>query len=313
MTVNWKIYSPYLDIKQIISVLSYHNKSLPVKNKNQSSDQLQEVFSKSKANLDLLVDKLSYKKMTGSQFKVNIVLTNSGLYVKKGSMQGSAGSSIYFDAQMVPKNELLLFKSNVNLRDGEISRFLASFNNFGVKSFSSNSIKGKLSLQASLAGTLNSERDLILNSIAGNVKFDVKNGTLKDFEPIQKIGKIAFQNRDVSNITFSDLYSNATIKGDKINIKELKVTSNVLNFDVNGVYSLSNTGTNLAVKIPLRNPKDDYLDSNMMQREALRYKGIVINLSVVDGKDGETKIILGNRLKKESKEAAREEKKRRKK
>jgi uncharacterized protein involved in outer membrane biogenesis len=311
MMVNWKIYSPYLDIKQIISVLSYHNKSLPVKNKNQSSDQLQEVFSKSKANLDLLVDKLSYKKMTGSQFKVNIMLTNGGLYVKKGSMQGSGGSFISFDAQLVPKKELLLFKSNVSLRDGEISRFLASFNNFGVKSFSSNSIKGKLSLQASLAGTLNSERDLILNSIAGNVKFDVKNGTLKDFEPIQKIGKIAFQNRDVSNITFSDLYSNATIKGDKINIKELKVTSNVLNFDVNGVYSLSNTGTNLAVKLPLRNPKDDYLDSNTMQREALRYKGIVLNLRVVDGEDGKTKIKLGKASEQESEEVPKERKKRR--
>lgn len=311
MTVNWKIYSPYLDIKQIISVLSYHNKSLPVKNKNQSSDQLQEVFSKSKANLDLLVDKLSYKKMTGSQFKVNIMLTNGGLYVKKGSMQGSGGSFISFDAQLVPKNELLLFKSNVNLRDGEISKFLASFDNFGVKSFASNSIKGRLSLQASLAGTLNSERDLILNSIAGNVKFNVENGTLKDFEPIQKIGKIAFPNRDVSNIAFSDLYSKATIKGDEINIKELKVTSNVLNFDVNGVYSLSNTGTNLAVKIPLRNPKDDYLDSNMMQREALRYKGIVLNLRVVDGEDGKTKIKLGKASEQESKEVPKERKKRR--
>ena len=310
MTVNWKIYSPYLDIKQIIGTLSYHDKSVSVKNKNQSSDQMQEVFSKAKANVDLLVDKLSYKKMMGSQFKVNIMLTNGGLYVKKGSMQGSGGSFISFDAQLVPKNELLLFKSNVNLRDGEISKFLASFDNFGVKSFAPNSIKGKLSLQASLAGTLNSERDLIERSVVGNVKFDVKNGTLKDFEPIQKIGKLAFPNRNVSAITFSDLYANAAMNGDEITVEELKVTSNVLNFDVNGVYSLSNTGTNLAVKIPLRNPEDDYLDSNMKQREALRYKGIVLNLRVVDGEDGKTKIKLGKASDEES-EVPREIKKRR--
>lgn len=81
MIVNWKIYSPYLDIKQIIGTLSHQDKSGFEKKKNQSSDQLQEVFSKSKANVDLLVDKLSYKKMMGSRFKVNISLTNSGLYV----------------------------------------------------------------------------------------------------------------------------------------------------------------------------------------------------------------------------------------
>jgi len=295
MTVNWKIYSPYLDIKQIIGVLSYHDKSAPAKTetKTQSSEQFQEVFNKSKVNLDLRVDKLSYRKMMGSQFQLNIIIANGGLYVKKGSMQGSTGSSIYFDAQMVPKNGLVLFKTNINLKDGEISRFLSSFNNFGVKSFRPNSIKGKLSLMTSLAGTLNSERELIKSSIRGDLKFAVKNGTLKDFEPIKKIGKTAFPNRDVSNIAFSDLYAITTINGDKITVKELKVTSNVLNIDVNGVYSLSNQGTNLGVRIPLRNPKDDYKIANLKEREAQRYKGIVVNLLIVDGKNGQTKIKLG--------------------
>ena len=309
MTVNWKIHSPYLDIKQIISVLSYHDKSTPVKTKNQSSGKLQEVFSKSKVNLDLRVDKLSYKKMMGSQFKITILMNNGGLYVKNGSMQGSTGSSIYFDAQLVPKNGLVHFKTNINLKDGEISRFLSSFNNFGVKSFSPNNIKGKLSLKTALAGTLDSERELIKSSIRGDLRFDVKNGTLKDFEPIKKIGKTAFPNRDVSNIAFSDLYAIATINGSKINVKELKVTSNVLNIDVNGTYSLSHEGTNLAVKIPLRNPKDDYKIANLNEREAQRYKGIVLNLLVVDGKNGETKIKLG----KPSEEAPKEKQKRKKK
>lgn len=311
MIVNWKIYSPYLDIKQIIGVLSYHDKSVPqiTETKTQSSGQLQEVFSKSKVNLDLRVDKLSYKKMMGSQFNVNMAMNNGGLYVKNGSMQGSTGSSIYFDAQLVPQNGLVFFKSNINLKEGEISRFLASFDNFGIKSFSPNSIKGKLSLTTSLAGTLNPERDLIKSSIRGDVKFNVKNGTLTNFEPIQKIGKVAFSNRDVSHITFSDLYAITTINGNKINVKELKVTSNVLNIDVKGTYSLSHEGTNLAVKIPLRNPKDDYKITNQKERDELRYKGIVLNLLVVDGKNGETKIKLG----KPSEEAPKEKQKRKKK
>lgn len=138
-------------------------------------------------------------------------------------MKGPAGSSIYFDAQLVPKNGLLLFKSNVNLKDGEISRFLASFNNFGVKSFAPKSIKGKLSLKASLSGILNSERDLIERSVVGKVRFEVKNETLKDFEPIQKNRKNSISQQNISAITFSDLYANAAIKGDKINVDELKV------------------------------------------------------------------------------------------
>lgn len=315
MNVNWKIYSPYLDIKQIIGVLSYHDKSIPVKadTNNQSSGQLQEVFSKSQVSLDLRVDKMAFKKMIANKFMVNIMLANGGLYVKNGSMQGNNnGSSIYFDAQLVPKNELMLFKSNVKLNDGNISIFLTSFNNFGIKSFKPNEIKGRLSLKTSLAGTLNAERDLVANSITGDINFHVKDGALINFAPMIKIGKIAFPNRDVKNITFSDLAGNATIKGSLINVKELKVSSNVLNIDANGVYSLSNNGTNLAVKIPLRNPKDDYKIANTKERDAVRYKGIVVNLLVVDGENGQTKIKLG-KPKEEPKEVSKEEKKRKRK
>lgn len=243
--------------------------------------------------------------MMGSQFKINVMMNNGGLYVKNGSMQGSTGSSIHFDAQLVPKNEMVLFKTNINLKEGEISRFLSSFNNFGVTSFSPNSIKGKLSLATSLAGTLDSNRDLIKRSVVGDFKFHVKNGTLTNFEPIQKIGKTVFPNRDVSHITFSDLYGVTTIKGDKINVKEFKITSNVLNMDASGVYSLSKNGTNLGVRIPLRNPEDDYKIANLNERETQRYKGIVVNLLVFDGEDGKTKIKLG----KASEEATKENRK----
>jgi len=309
MIVNWKIYSPYLDIKQIISVLSYQDKSVPLKSKSKNkSSGLQEVFSKSKVSLDLEVDKLSYKKMTGNRLTVNIMMTNGGLYVNNGSMQGNNGNSIYFDAQLVPKNELMLFKSNIKLNEGNISNFLASFDNFGIKSFNPNSIKGKLSLTTSLGGTLNSERDLIKNSIEGDLRFNIKNGTLKDFEPIKKIGKVAFPNRDVSNIAFSDLYAITTINWPKIYVKEFKVSSNVLNLDANGVYSLSNKGTDLAVQIPLRNPKDDDKITDQRARDVVRNKGIVVNLVVVDGEDGKTKIKLGKVYKVEPKKDSKKNK-----
>lgn len=297
MNVNWKVYSPYLDIKQLIAVLSYHDKSTPVKTKASakkgSSDQLQEVFRKSKVFLDFKVDRMVFNRLTGNNFKVNIALANGGLYVKDGSMQGNASGAISFDAQLVPKNDLMLFKTNIDIKEGTISNFLASFNNFGIKSFKPNDIKGKLSLTTSLSGALNANRDLIQKSLAGNFNFQIKNGALINFEPIQKIGKVAFRNRDVSNITFSTINGITTINGDKINVKEFKVTSNVLNLDVNGVYSLSNKGTNLGVRIPLRNPKDDYKITDPKKREEQRYKGIVVNLNVVDGENGKTKIKLG--------------------
>jgi uncharacterized protein involved in outer membrane biogenesis len=308
MIVNWKIYSPYLDVKQIVGVLSYNYDATPSKQNNQSSDQLQEVLRRSQVSLDFKIDKLTYKKMIAKNFKANIIMAKKGLYVNNVSIQGSTGSSMFIDANVIPRGKSLAFKTNVKINKGNISRFLASFNNFGIKSFTPNDVKGNLSLTTSLSGTLNEERELVPNSITGKVVFRIKDGALSNFAPIIKIGKIAFPNRDLANVTFSDLAGKATINGSLIHVKDLKVTSNVLNIDANGMYSLSNNGTNLAVKIPLRNPKDDYKISDVNERNALRYKGIVANLMVVDGDNGQTKIKLGK-----PKEEPKEEIKRKKK
>lgn len=313
MIVNWKIYSPYLDVKQIVNVLSYHDKSTPTKRKtqshSQSSDQFQNVFSKSQVNLDLAVDKMAFNKMLANNFKINIKMINGGLYVKNGLIQGRNGSSLRFDAQLIPKNGLMHFKSNLKLNEGNISNFLASFNNFGIKSFGPNNIKGKLSLSASLLGVLNANNELNKKSIIGNVNFQVKDGALINFQPIQKIGKIVFSNRDVSHIAFSDLYGITTIKGEQIKVNELKITSNVLNIDVKGDYSLSHSGTNLGVRIPLRNPKEDYKITDPKARETARYKGIVVSVLVVDSKNGETKIKLGKIAEETPKETQKAKKK----
>ena len=296
MVVNWEIYSPYLDIKQFIRLLTYHDKAIAVKKKvkKKSSIAFDEVLDKSQVNLNLKVDKMAFNTMVGNNFKVNVKAGKKGVFVNNGSVRSLQGGVMNFDGQLVPTaNNFLLFKVNLNLKNGDISNFLAAFNNFRVKSFGPNDIDGKLCLTTSLGGTLDAERELVENSVNGNLKFDIKNGIFKNFKPLIKIGKIAFPNRDMNRITFSDLYAITTVNKGNVYVDELKVTSNVLNFDVKGIYSLSNFGTDLGVRIPLRNPEEDYKIADLKEREAKRYKGIVVNLHVVDDKKGGTKVKLG--------------------
>jgi hypothetical protein len=60
-----------------------------------------------------------------------------------------------------------------------------------------------------------------------------------------------------------------------------------------GIYSFKR-GTNLGMKIPLRDPKNDLQIKDKAKRDEQRYKGVVLNLMVVDGKDGKIKIKMGN-------------------
>jgi hypothetical protein len=59
--------------------------------------------------------------------------------------------------------------------------------------------------------------------------------------------------------------------------------------DVAGVYSLSK-GTNIALDIPLRNPKNDTTIVDQNERNKKRMKGIVLHILATDGDDGKIKI-----------------------
>ena len=77
----------------------------------------------------------------------------------------------------------------------------------------------------------------------------------------------------------------------------MEIRSSVLNIFLSGVYSFGK-GTDIGLKIPLRNPRKDELITDMDQKSARSLKGIVLNLHATDGDDGQVKIRLGKKTNK---------------
>ncbi|MDD2675501.1 MAG: AsmA-like C-terminal region-containing protein [Flavobacterium sp.] len=289
MVVNWDIYAPFLDVKQFVGVFTSTSKKAPKtkSKKDDFSDELYSVIEMSQMALHVKADKMVYSKLEATNAKATILLLNNTLIVKNGWVQ-SVGGSIAFDGQLVPDGDHFLLESNAKINRVNIGRFLAGLNNFGIQSFEPKNIEGFLTASAALKGKLLSGGELKTNSLSGAAKFKVVQGALIDFKPITNIGKFAFPFRNVNHIVFSDLSGNFKINGDLVDVNDLKVSSNVLNLDVNGVYSF-NRGTNLAMTIPLRNPKKDELITDEAEKAEKRTKGIVLHLLAVDV-DGKIKI-----------------------
>ncbi|MFH6972245.1 AsmA family protein [Flavobacterium petrolei] len=289
MVVNCDIYAPFLDVKQFVGVFTSTSKKAPKtkSKKDDFSDELYSVIEMSQMALHVKADKMVYSKLEATNAKATILLLNNTLIVKNGWVQ-SVGGSIAFDGQLVPDGDHFLLESNAKINRVNIGGFLAGLNNFGIQSFEPKNIEGFLTASAALKGKLLSGGELKTNSLSGAAKFKVVQGALIDFKPITNIGKFAFPFRNVNHIVFSDLSGNFKINGDLVDVNDLKVSSNVLNLDVNGVYSF-NRGTNLAMTIPLRNPKKDELITDEAEKAEKRTKGIVLHLLAVDV-DGKIKI-----------------------
>ena len=139
--------------------------------------------------------------------------------------------------------------------------------------------------------------DVVRSSLKGDLTYQIEHGSLRDFEPLIEVGKkffvkLLFGKRDLGHIEFGELAGKLKVDGDLVDVDFFRLSSNVLNFDVEGIYSFGR-GTNLGLTIPLRDPADDARIVDKAEREKLRYKGLVLQLVAVDGKDGAIEVKPG--------------------
>ncbi|MCL6462127.1 MAG: AsmA family protein [Flavobacterium micromati] len=289
MVVDWNIYTPFLDVKNLVSILTDSNQTKAKKSnlKGNISDEIHDVIDKCQVVLNVKADRIVYNKLTATAAKVKVLLVDNELIIQKGKVN-SCGGIITFDGTLVPDGKNYVVKSSTKIDKVDIAQFLTSMNNFGIKSFSPKNLKGSLTAQAVIQGKLFAGGALQTNSLAGKSQFAVLNGELIDFKPITNIAKFAFPFRNISNIVFKDLSGNFAINGELVKVNDLKVSSNILNLDINGIYSFGR-GTKLALTIPLRDPEKDKFIDDKEARAEKRLEGIVLHLLAVD-EDGKIKI-----------------------
>jgi hypothetical protein len=291
--IVWQITSPEIRLGEFLSFLNSRGgrnssgKSMSRAANAKMTNKLNTAFDKGQAELHLRVAKLYYKKFLATDVTADVLLADNSMKVRNVNLK-SAGGSLKMSGLILqgPTNN---FAVSTTITNVNTNTFFESFNNFGLKDFTSDNLRGFLSARTDIKGGINNAGNLVPKSIRGTAMVNLKEGALVNFSPIKSVGKFAFPFRDLDNITFGDLKAQFDINGDKITIAPMQINSSVLNMDVEGVYSLSR-GTNIALDVPLRNPKNDSKIADDNERNKKRMKGIVLHILATDGDDGKIKI-----------------------
>jgi hypothetical protein len=289
--LNWQIRSPQLHLAEFIGFLGTRKPKAKKRTpKSNFSDNLNAAFEMSKVNMNVQVAKVYYNKFLATDVNADLLLSESGIAIRNVNLQ-HAGGALKLNGGVTQRRDINRFTLNTTLRNVDIKHFFYAFDNFGMKTLTSKNLRGYLFSKTNISGMINEDGKLLPNSLTGSVIFDLKQGALLDFEPIRNVAKFAFPFRDVDNITFSNLNGKFDVNGQKITINPMQINTSLLNMDVAGIYSLT-TGTNIAVDVPLRNPKKDEDITDKRQINERRMKGIVLHLLATDGEDGKIKIKL---------------------
>ncbi|MEX8548228.1 MAG: AsmA family protein [Mucilaginibacter sp.] len=287
--VNWQIRSPQMYLGEFLGFLS-DKRSIRLKKKKSSSnfaDQLNTVLEKGKADMHIRVDKAYYYKFLATDVIADLLLSEDGIQLKNVSVK-NAGGSVNLNGTISQNGATNHFAINTNVNNVNISNFFYSFDNFGIQGFNYKNLRGFLSLKSNISGNVTDQGKVVPRSINGTVNLNLKKGALIDFDPIVNVGKFAFPFRDVRNIMIDNLNGKFDLHGDKITINPMMINSSVLNMNVAGVYGFTK-GTNIALDVPLRNPKKDEDITNQQEKQDRRMKGIVLHILASDGDNGKIK------------------------
>jgi len=289
--VKVNLNSPHLYLSEFMSFLGprqARKRKTSTKNAiKEASEQLSTVLEASKVHLNLKVKRAVYQKFVAHNVNANISLIGNGVYFNKIGVQ-HAGGQVNFNGKIEQMGAVNKMKFNANIGKVSIKEFFYAFDNFGQQSVTNKNLKGFLSANVNASGNITSKGNMVPKSMFGKVNFTLDKAALVGFEPLEKVGKFIFRSRNLSNVQLEKLNGTLTLRGDKVDISPMKINSTALNFDVKGVYGF-NSGTNIALDIPLRDPKKSADIVDKEERELARMKGIVLHLKAVD-ENGEIKI-----------------------
>jgi hypothetical protein len=301
--LTWNIHSPQLYLGEFLGFLDGGASSTTSTKKGNSGnviDQLSTVLQKGRAAMHLDVANVHYNKFLATDVHADLLTSADGVIIKNVGLK-NAGGSLRLNGAIKKTAGINRLSLNTTISNVNVHEFFYAFDNFGLKDLTYQNLKGILSAQTQITAGINNKGTLLPKTIYGDINLNLKDGALINFKPLLGVAKFAFPFRDLKNITIPKLDAQFVVKGDMIEIKPMQISSSVLNIDVAGTYGLTR-GTNIAMDVPLRNPKKDttIVDEAELQRK--RYKGIVLHILAKDDETGKVKIGWNKNRKDEAKQ-----------
>lgn len=239
-------------------------------------------------HLQLKTRQLVFRKFLANNVTASVSMNNNHIDLKNGSLE-HAGGILAINAEMKnlgSKDSIAMHSKMTNM---DINKVMIAFDNFGQSGITYNNIKGNLTADIIMNGSITEKAQINPNSLHGSIDFNVSNGELIQFEPVQKISQVAMKNRDFSDIHFAELKDKFDVDGTQIRVNRMEIHSNVLTMFVEGIYDLKK-GTDMSIQIPLSNLKSKDPEEVLQNQGTNSKTGMSVRLRAKTGDDGKLKV-----------------------
>ena len=266
--INWNIYMPVMNLGSFLYLFKSKDAAGRKAAKKPAfqamADKMDDFIENGKLHVKLNADKLVYKGFEGRNAVADITLLNDRYLIDDVSMDHSGGH-IAFKGSLLNMAAVHQANLEINMDNVNVSKVFADFDNFGQDGLTAQSLEGRLTANIEASMNMANDGHVIPASVVSRVDFSLQDGALNNYEPIKKLQKFIFKNRNFDNIRFAELKDRLEISNQEVKINRMEIQSTVMSIFVEGVYSKKGS-TDLSIQVPLSNLKkrdDDYNPENI--------------------------------------------------
>ena len=293
-TVQLNIYSPFLNLNSLAPLLSPRKRIAAIKNKkdlNQSIHKIDQLIHNGIISLNIKADKINYDQLKATNFSGDVQLVEGDWNLKKLQFDLAGGSFNMIAGIKNTNNGLHSVFTKVNISTIDSKALFYAFNDFGLNGISYKNLSGNLSATINMKGTINGLGVVNKNSLDGTIQFALKNGSLTNFGPLEKIQETAFKTRNFSDVKFAEIKNDVWVKNGLVNIPRMQIESSVFGLFIEGQYGIAGN-TDMRIQVPLRNLANKGPDYVPAKSSNTAKGGMSIFLRAQTGKDGKIAIVL---------------------
>ena len=272
-------------------------------------------------NLKSHIGELTYGKFKAANLKGIVTYEKKKLVAKNITFKANKGSYVVSSEMEQTNINSFFWTIDGTANKIDIQNFFIEFNDFGQNFLTHKNIKGKSTIQLSLATVIDGNMNIDMDRLYSVAKFSIQKGELidqpalldiADYFAANKIVNKVIDNKllkkKIKHVKFANLDNNIIIDKGKIHIPQMTLSTNVMDLNISGIHGFDDN-----VDYHLNFRLNDLLVKNKNQDEfgPIKDDGLGIKLFLhMYGNLSDLKYRLDNKEKKTArKEAIKEEKK----
>ena len=220
------IHIKNLDVEKLPSEWQFESETTTEKRSRPISIQAQTKF-----------DKIVYRDFTANSVTGSIDMKNNRVDIS-GLQLKALGGSINATVSYFPNKLGYMLNLEGDLRDIDMKRTLAEWNDFGQESIRSENLKGRASATLQAQIQLDKEQQLIMEQLSVESDVEVSGGELVNFEPLLAMSRF-IDIDELNRVKFDTLRNQLSIRDNKLYIPRMSISSNILNVDVFGEHGFN--------------------------------------------------------------------------